>query len=102
MAKQQTCHKYVYKIHSVRLRKAKWNLTLPLNEARKNDGDVIALSDSQVLRWIDELNGNTDADATAKYLKSEIKRLKRLQKDPKIKRLISGLYDKLYSIQLLV
>ena len=56
MAKQQTCHKYVYKIHSVRLRKAKWNLTLPLNEARKNDGDVIALSDSQVLRWIDELN----------------------------------------------
>ena len=99
MAKQQTCHKYVYKIHSVRLRKAKWNLTLPLNEARKNDGDVIALSDSQVLRWIDELNGNTDADATAKYLKSEIKRLKRLPKDPKIKRLISGLYDKLYSIQ---
>lgn len=99
MAKQQTCHKYVYKIHSTRLRKAKWDLTLPLKEARKNNGDVIALSDSQVLRWIDELNGNTDVDATAKYLKSEIKRLKHLPKDPKLKRLIVGLYDKLYSIQ---
>lgn len=99
MAKQQSCHKYVYKLHSTRLRKAKWDLTLPLEEARKNSNDVIALSDSQVLRWIDELNGVTDVDATAKYLKGEIKRLKRVPPDLKTKRLIAKLYDKLYELQ---
>ena len=45
----------IYKIHSARLRQAKWNLTLPLDEARRND-EVVPLGDSQVLRWIDELN----------------------------------------------
>lgn len=99
MAKQQSCHKYIYKLHSTRLRKAKWNLTLPLEEARKNSNDVIALSDSQVLRWIDELNGVTDVDAKAKYIKGEIKRLKRVPPDLKTKRLITKLYDKLYELQ---
>lgn len=61
IAKQLTCQKYIYKIHSSRLRKEKWKLTLPIDEARRND-EVISLADSQVLRWIDELNGITDAD----------------------------------------
>ena len=60
LAKQHSCQKYIYKLHSGRLRKAKWNLTLPIAEARRND-EVISLADSQMLRWIDSLNGVTDA-----------------------------------------
>lgn len=44
MAKQLTGQRYIYKIHSARLRKAKWNLTLPLAEARRNE-EVVSLSD---------------------------------------------------------
>ena len=78
ISKQLVCQKYIYKIHSSRLRKEKWKLTLPIDEARRND-EVISLADSQVLRWIDELNGLTDADAQARDIKSEIKRLRKEQ-----------------------
>ena len=57
----QKALRYVLKIGSSRLRKARWNLTLTLEEARRND-EVIALGDSQVLRWIDELNGTANCD----------------------------------------
>lgn len=75
ISKQLTCQKYIYKIHSSRLRAAKWKLVLPIDEARKND-EVISLADSQILRWIDELNGIVDADAAAKEIKREIRRMK--------------------------
>ena len=47
-------------------------MTLPISEARRND-EVISLSDSQMLRFIDKLNGIENADAIAKEIKSEIK-----------------------------
>lgn len=72
MAKQATCQRYIYKIHSSRLRKSRWKLTLPLAEARRND-EIISLADSQVLRWIDELNGVSDAESTARAIKAEIR-----------------------------
>ena len=62
------CQKYIFKIHSERLRKERWRLSLPLEEARRND-EVISLADSQMLRWIDELNGVTDADDRARKKK---------------------------------
>ena len=74
ISKQLVCQKYIYKIHSSRLRKEKWKLILPIDEARRND-EVISLADSQVLRWIDELNGITNGDEQARNLKNEIKRL---------------------------
>ena len=37
------------KIHSGRLRKNKWNLSLTLEDARRND-EIVALADSQVLK----------------------------------------------------
>ena len=57
IAKQQSCHKFIYKLPSKRLKQAKWNLTLPLQSAMKNKNDIVALNDSQILRWICELNG---------------------------------------------
>lgn len=56
------------------MRAAKWKLTLPLEEAFRND-EVIALASSQILRWIDELNEVRDYDYQIRRLKREIKQL---------------------------
>lgn len=98
ISKQLVCQKYIYKIHSSRLRKAKWRLTLPIDEARRND-EVISLADSQVLRWIDELNGLTGADEKARHIKSEIKRLRKEQNSVQNRRAIKQLYAQLDAIQ---
>lgn len=74
-SKQYEYQRFVFKIHSDRLRKNKWNLSLSLADARKND-EVITLASSQVLRWIDEINGVSDADDKARAIKMEIKRIK--------------------------
>ena len=73
-------------------------MTLPLSEARKND-EVISLSDSQMLRWIDELNGIEDADYTAKKIKRSIKMLKKQSNSLQNRREIKKLYEKLDKVQ---
>lgn len=98
ISKQLVCQKYIYKIRSSRLRKEQWKLTLPIEEARRND-EVISLADSQVLRWIDELNGLTDTDAKARDIKSEIKRLRKEQNSVQNRRAIKQLYTQLDMIQ---
>lgn len=96
--KQQASQRFVLKIHSTRLRKAKWKLTLPLREAQKND-EVISLGDSQMLRWIDELNGLTDSDEVAKRIKNDIKKIKKEPNSIQNRRKIKEFYDKLNQIQ---
>lgn len=98
ISKQLACQKYIFKIHSSRLKRERWNLSLPLDEARRNE-EIISLADSQVLRWIDELNNISDADQRAKEIKEEIKRLKREQNSIQNKRDIRKLYDELDRIQ---
>lgn len=90
--------KYIFKLHSDRLRKERWNLTLPLEEARRND-EIISLADSQILRWIDELNGIFDADIKAGEIKAEIKRIKREPSSAKNRRDIRRLYSELDALQ---
>ena len=98
ISKQLVCQKYIFKIHSSRLRKAKWDLNLPMSEARRNE-EVISLADSQVLRWIDELNGITDADEQARSIKNQIKAIRREKNSPGNKKLIKQLYDELDRLQ---
>lgn len=98
ISKQLVCQRYIYKIHSSRLRKERWNLTLPIEEARRND-EVIALADSQVLRWIDELNDITDADQKAVEIRTEIRRIKKEPNSVTNKRKIRQLYQELDRIQ---
>lgn len=98
MAKQLTCQRYILKLRSSRLRKARWNLTLPLAEARRND-ELISLADSQILRWLDELNGITDADAKAKSIKAEIRRLKKEPNSLQARKRMRRLYEELDTIQ---
>jgi len=71
---------------------------LPLSEARKND-EVISLSDSQMLRWIDELNGIENADFIAKKIKKSIKMLKKQPNSLQNRREIKKLYEKLDKVQ---
>ena len=98
IGKQLVCQRYIYKIHSSRLRKERWRLTLPIEEARRND-EVIALADSQILRWIDELNGINDADQKAIEIREEIIKLKKEPNSVKNKRRIRELYIDLDKIQ---
>lgn len=98
LAKHLACQRYIYKIHSSRLRRERWKLSLPLDEARNND-EVVALADSQVLRWIDEINGVEDMDLRAFEVRSEIRRIKREPNSLKNKKKIKELYSKLDEIQ---
>lgn len=84
---------------SKRLNQTKWNLTLPLQAAMKNKNDIVALNDSQILRWICELNDIENLDYEVSKLKREIKFIKKQPKSKENKDKIKELYDKLYSIQ---
>ena len=75
MSKHLTSQRFVYKIHSSRLRRGKWNLTLTINQARENK-ELISLSESQMMRFIDELNGITNPEIHISDIKSQIKKLK--------------------------
>lgn len=98
IGKQLVCQKYIYKIHSARLRGAKWDMVLPLPEARRND-EIISMADSQVLRWIDQLNGVEDADSRAREIKAEIRRARRGGNTVANRRLVKSLYAQLDEVQ---
>ena len=98
MAKQQALQKYIFKISTTRLKKAKWDLTLTLSEARRNE-EIISLSDSQMLRWIDELNGVTDAEERAHQIKSRIRYLRKCESTLQNRKEIKALYAELDQVQ---
>lgn len=101
ISRQQACQKFIFKIHSTRLRRNGWKLTLPLAEARRND-ELISLADSQVLRWIDELNGFGNAenvDARAREIKARVKQVRKLPDSAVNRRELKELYAILDEIQ---
>ncbi len=98
ISKQLGCQKFIFKIHSTRLRKEKWNLTLSIEAARKND-EIISLADSQILRWIDNLNGIEGADFQARAIKSQIRRLRKESVNIQNKRSMKQLYNELDALQ---
>ena len=99
MSKAKKLQQYIYKLDSSMLELKKWNLMLPLEQARKMTGVVVALADSQILSWINELNGTQDYDLKAKEVKRQIKILKRQQTTQENKRMITDLYKELYKLQ---
>lgn len=88
----------MFKLHSSRLRKCKWNLSISLADARRN-GEVISLASSQVLRWIDEINGVVDADEQARRIKDEIRTARLEHSSPATGKLIRRLYSDLDKLQ---
>lgn len=98
ISKQLACQKFIFKIHSSKLRRENWNMTLPLSEARRDD-QIISIADSQILRWIDQLNGVDDSDRIARELKQRIRSLRKLQVTPAIRKQIKSIYGELDHIQ---
>lgn len=99
LSKQKKLQQYIYKIDSNLLEKKKWNLTLSVEDARKVDGIIVALADSQILSWINELNGTQDYDERARVIKREINWIKKQPANKENKRRISELYKNLYRLQ---
>nr|DAW45474.1 MAG TPA: RNA-dependent RNA polymerase [Caudoviricetes sp.] len=99
MAKQKTTQQFVFKINSTLLAKNNWDLTLPLERARRVPGLVVSLGDSQILTWINQLNGTTGYDIKAKNIKKEIKYLKQQPNCKENKKKITDLYKNLYDLQ---
>lgn len=99
MSKQQKLQQYIYKLDSSLLELKHWDLKLPLEQARKMDGVVVALADSQILSWINELNGTQDYDIKAREVKKQIKILKKQDITPDNRAKIAELYKELYRLQ---
>jgi hypothetical protein len=94
MAKQQSSLKYIYKIHSSRLRRNKWNLKLTFTEAKKNE-ELISLADSTTLRFIREITNNAYSEEEVNQIKKDIKCLKKQPNTSENRNKIKKLYNKL-------
>lgn len=95
-----TKRRLIYKISTSRLKKAKWNLTLSLEEA-KNNNEVIALGDSQMIRWIDELNNAGDVGAEISRIKQEIRAIVKQGNSVQNRHAVRALHTELDKIQFL-
>lgn len=98
--KQKAAQKLIYKIHTKMLKRENWDLDLPLEVAMRDFPElIVALNDSQMLRWIDELNGVTDYDASVQHIQRCIKNEKKRPKSAESKVRIRSLYNALYRLQ---
>ena len=95
MAKAQKTQQFIYKINSSLLKQNNWDLNLSLSDARKIPGVVVSLADSQILTWINELNGTEDYDFKAKQIKKEIKEIKKQPNSAENKEEVSTKYKDL-------
>ena len=97
---QKSCHRLVYKIDSSVLKRANWKLNLPLQTAMRTCPDVIvALNDSQCLRFIDEINNVIDVSNKVRAIQHKIKKLKKRTKSRENLKLINCYYETLYELQ---
>jgi len=97
---QQSCLKFVYKLHTKQLKKNGWDFVLPLEEAMEHYPDtIVSLGDSQLMRFIAELNGQTDVDAQIRAIQRKIKREKKKPKSRETTMLVKALYKTLYRLQ---
>ena len=97
---QKSCLKFIYKIHSKQLKKANWNLSLPLEVAMTDYPEtIVSLNDSQLLRFIDEINGITDINEKVKSIQKKIRYEKKKPKSRETKVVIKNLYEALYNLQ---
>ena len=98
--KQKACHRLIYKLHTKQLKKANWNLTLDLNTALRDYPEcVVALNDSQVMRWIDEINGVENVSDAVNGLMRKIRSDKKLPRGREVTFRIKEYYSRMYSLQ---
>lgn len=92
--KSELFTRYIYKLESSDILNNKLNMELSFDEARDR-GKIISISDSQVIRWIDSINGKDRENEKNTYdeIKAKIKVLKKNKTDKKSKNEINKLYD---------
>lgn len=95
--KNKTLQRYIFKINSTRIIESGFDLKISLDEARLNN-ELIGLSESQLMRFIDELNGVSDCSEKILTIKNNLDIVKKssmafYDKRTKIKKL----YDELDS-----
>ena len=82
------------------LKRNKWHLNLSLESAWKNcPGVIVALNDSQCLRFIDEINGAANVNDEIRDIQRKIRSIKRKPKSQTNKILIGNYYNTLYHLQ---
>lgn len=99
---QKKCLRLIYKIHSKQLKQSKWDLNLPLEIALNECPEsIVSISDNQMLRFIDELNGVSNLDSQIKSLQRKIKIEKKKPRSKETKLNIKSYYKELYDKQFL-
>lgn len=93
MPKQQTNLRYIYKIHSTRLRKSNWSLNLSIKEAIDYQ-ELVAIADNDVLRFI---NKDKNVDELSDNITKQIKYIKNKPTSIENKNKIKKLYEKKYA-----
>lgn len=91
--------RYVFKIHTSRLKRAKWNLNLTLRESIEND-ELIAIGENTIVRFIDELCGRDSNDIYNEIsdIRKYIKYLKKQEKNAKTRKEIVNLYENIENL----
>lgn len=98
--KQKACHRLIYKLHTKQLKKTNWDLSLDLETAlREYPECVVALNDSQVMRWIDEINGVQNVSDTVAGLMKKIRIDKKLPRSREVTLRIKEYYRRMYALQ---
>jgi len=98
MHASQENYSIVLKITTSMIKRTKWNLNITLDEARRNDA-AVTLSESQVLRWIDELNGVQVPQQQIKELRRRIASIRQQDASTKSRNEIKRLYKEIDALQ---
>lgn len=86
----------IYKIPSSLLKKNKWDLTLSTEECRKRCPEImITMAESQLIRWIDELQGRENPAKKVREIRKKIKETRKLPKSKETNKIMAGLYEAL-------
>ena len=97
---QKSVHQFIYKIESKMLKRAKWELHMPLKTAMKSYPDmIVSLNNSECLRFIDELNNVENINDKVRGIQKKIRAIKKKPKSVENKKLINNYYDILYDLQ---
>lgn len=96
MAKSQRNQTFVLKLNTGYLAKYHWDVTIKLNDARKDPKLIVSLGSSQVLRWLEEIQGKESNDFISTNIKKTIKRMKQ---DGASLSEIANKYNQLYATQ---
>ena len=91
--------RYIYKIDSSRLRRSKWEMNLSIQGA-KESGELISIADSEVLRFIRDINGTKNDNDMYIEKMNEITNLKKDKTNIENRRRISELYNEIDNILL--